>query len=286
VEIRFFEESSEGTLLWEAYGDFQPSDVHKQYAICFRTPQYRDLEINSPVRVYIQLRCPSKDTISTPRPFDYIPLQTDAELLKRKRQKLAENNSQRLSQYFEEAGGLIKRSRVASFPPIQSGSGGGLSQHQPIPQTATIKLERQASPDYYAYSAIGFSGGGLQGSNPPLASNNPNPSQMQQLAAAQAQQQQLHSSSPNPQQQQQHYFQHTHHPSIGLHGTLHPQQQQLTGMDPSNANMSAEDLGNISLPNLSDVNLSLLENHLSENLSTNLILIDPDVQALGMPGTR
>jgi len=42
-----------------------------------------------------------------------------------------------------------------------------------------------------------------------------------------------------------------------------------------------DDFGNISLPNLSDVNLSLLENHLSENFNSNLVL-DADVQALGM----
>lgn len=32
----------------------------------------------------------------------------DAEVMKRKRQKLAENNSQRLVQYFNEPAGLIK----------------------------------------------------------------------------------------------------------------------------------------------------------------------------------
>lgn len=34
------------------------------------------MQITSPAHVYIQLRCPSKDTTSAPRPFQYIPLLT------------------------------------------------------------------------------------------------------------------------------------------------------------------------------------------------------------------
>ena len=34
------------------------------------------IQIDSPRRVQVQLRCPSKDTVSLPRPFDYIPLHT------------------------------------------------------------------------------------------------------------------------------------------------------------------------------------------------------------------
>ena len=37
VKIRFFD--PEGN--WEDYGDFQESDVHKQYAISFKTPKYK-----------------------------------------------------------------------------------------------------------------------------------------------------------------------------------------------------------------------------------------------------
>lgn len=101
IEVRFYEENEEtGAVVWESFGDFQPSDVHKQYAISFRTPQYHNLEVSiyitcyhtpvtmttnkfylpkqitSPARVFIQLRCPSKDTTSAARPFQYIPLLT------------------------------------------------------------------------------------------------------------------------------------------------------------------------------------------------------------------
>ena len=46
IQVRFYEESSDGTLEWEAYGDFQPSDVHKQVAIAFKTPRYKTLEVS------------------------------------------------------------------------------------------------------------------------------------------------------------------------------------------------------------------------------------------------
>ena len=44
VQVRFFEETN-GQLVWEGFGDFQPSDVHKQYGICFRTPRYKNIEV-------------------------------------------------------------------------------------------------------------------------------------------------------------------------------------------------------------------------------------------------
>ena len=44
IQVRFFEEKND-MVLWEGFGDFQPSDVHKQYGICFRTPRYKDIEV-------------------------------------------------------------------------------------------------------------------------------------------------------------------------------------------------------------------------------------------------
>jgi len=74
IQVRFFEEQQDGQVLWEAFGDFQPSDVHKQYGICFRTPRYKNLEIEQPVRVQLQLRRPSDGAVSESRPFEFIPL--------------------------------------------------------------------------------------------------------------------------------------------------------------------------------------------------------------------
>lgn len=53
IEIRFFEEddAGNGNLVWEAYGDFSENNVHHQYGISFRTPPYRNLNIDSDVEV-------------------------------------------------------------------------------------------------------------------------------------------------------------------------------------------------------------------------------------------
>lgn len=51
--MRFFEEK-DGQTVWEAYGEFQHTDVHKQTAINFRTPRYRTLDIEQPVKVCIR----------------------------------------------------------------------------------------------------------------------------------------------------------------------------------------------------------------------------------------
>ena len=44
IQVRFIQEV-EGKIVWEGFGDFQPSDVHKQYGIAFRTPRYKDIEV-------------------------------------------------------------------------------------------------------------------------------------------------------------------------------------------------------------------------------------------------
>lgn len=50
IAVRFFE-VEQGTLQWEAYGDFQHSNVHKQVAISFRTPKYKSQEVTESIKV-------------------------------------------------------------------------------------------------------------------------------------------------------------------------------------------------------------------------------------------
>jgi hypothetical protein len=73
IQIHFFEEQ-DGNIVWEGFGDFQPTHVHKQVAISFRTPRYKSLEMEAPVKVHIQLRRPSDGATSEPLPFEYLPL--------------------------------------------------------------------------------------------------------------------------------------------------------------------------------------------------------------------
>lgn len=71
--MRFFEKKDD-RVTWEAFADFQPSQVHKQTAMHFRAPRYHTLDVTEPVRVFIQLRRPSDGATSEPLPFEYLPL--------------------------------------------------------------------------------------------------------------------------------------------------------------------------------------------------------------------
>ncbi|CAG9859358.1 unnamed protein product [Phyllotreta striolata] len=73
IKIRFYELDDEDRVVWQDWGRFNDLDVHHQYAIVFRTPKYRDEDILSPVRVYIELVRPTDGARSEPRDFRYIP---------------------------------------------------------------------------------------------------------------------------------------------------------------------------------------------------------------------
>uniref|UniRef100_H3A0A0 Nuclear factor NF-kappa-B p105 subunit n=1 Tax=Latimeria chalumnae TaxID=7897 RepID=H3A0A0_LATCH len=92
IQIRFYEEDENGGF-WEGFGDFSPTDVHRQFAIVFRTPKYRDINITKPVSVFVQLRRKSDNETSEPKPFQYYPEIKDKEEVQRKRQKLMPNFS-------------------------------------------------------------------------------------------------------------------------------------------------------------------------------------------------
>ncbi|MFT7805948.1 nuclear factor NF-kappa-B p100 subunit-like isoform X2 [Arapaima gigas] len=85
IEIRFFEEDKDGG--WEDFGDFSPTDVHKQYAIVFKTPKYHTLDIERPVTVFLQLKRKKGDDCSEPKQFTYVPYNQDKEEVQRKKQK-------------------------------------------------------------------------------------------------------------------------------------------------------------------------------------------------------
>lgn len=51
IRIRFFETNDDGDVVWEADAAFQSQDVYKQMAIVFRTPRYRNPEIQHGVQV-------------------------------------------------------------------------------------------------------------------------------------------------------------------------------------------------------------------------------------------
>lgn len=51
IKIRFFETNDDGNEVWEAFAEFQPSDVHKQCAIPFTAPRYRNADCQQHVTV-------------------------------------------------------------------------------------------------------------------------------------------------------------------------------------------------------------------------------------------
>uniref|UniRef100_A0A4W5PE92 Nuclear factor kappa B subunit 1 n=1 Tax=Hucho hucho TaxID=62062 RepID=A0A4W5PE92_9TELE len=90
IQVRFYEDDEAG-LTWEAFGDFSPTDVHRQFAIVFKTPKYRDLNLQKPTSVFVQLKRKSDNETSEPKPFTYHPQIIDKEEVQRKRQKTLPN---------------------------------------------------------------------------------------------------------------------------------------------------------------------------------------------------
>nr|XP_020494025.1 LOW QUALITY PROTEIN: nuclear factor NF-kappa-B p105 subunit [Labrus bergylta] len=90
IQVRFYEEDDNGPT-WEALGDFSPTDVHRQFAIVFKTPKYRDQNLQKPTSVFVQLKRKSDNETSEPKPFTYHPQIIDKEEVQRKRQKTLPN---------------------------------------------------------------------------------------------------------------------------------------------------------------------------------------------------
>ncbi|XP_068182712.1 nuclear factor NF-kappa-B p100 subunit isoform X2 [Antennarius striatus] len=152
IEIRFYEEEEEGG--WEAFGDFSPTDVHKQYAIVFKTPPYHSAEIEQPVTVFLQLKRKKAGDSSTPKQFTYIPQVEDKEEVMRKKQKP-------LPHYEPWRGG-----RGGGGGAFGGGGGGGAGGGEGFQFN---QLMNRAGGVFFSGGFTGFSGGGgaqMSGSAP------------------------------------------------------------------------------------------------------------------------
>uniref|UniRef100_A0A3Q4AM93 RHD domain-containing protein n=1 Tax=Mola mola TaxID=94237 RepID=A0A3Q4AM93_MOLML len=116
IQVRFYEEEESG-LTWEALGDFSPTDVHRQFAIVFKTPKYRDQNLQKPTSVFVQLKRKSDNETSEPKPFTYHPQIIDKEEVQRKRQKTLPN----FQDFSGHGGGGLYR----GGGPAAGGAGGG-----------------------------------------------------------------------------------------------------------------------------------------------------------------
>lgn len=86
IKVKFYELDENGAEVWCDWGNFTEIDVHHQYAIALTTPPYRNVDITSPVDVFIQLYRPSDEDCSEPMPFKYKPRDN---MNPRKRQRVA-----------------------------------------------------------------------------------------------------------------------------------------------------------------------------------------------------
>uniref|UniRef100_A0A8C7WSX0 Nuclear factor of kappa light polypeptide gene enhancer in B-cells 2 (p49/p100) n=1 Tax=Oryzias sinensis TaxID=183150 RepID=A0A8C7WSX0_9TELE len=126
IEIRFYEEDDEGG--WEAFGDFSPTDVHKQYAIVFKTPPYHSTEIQRSVTVFLQLRRKKAGDSSDPKQFTYIPQVQDKEEVLRKKQKPLP--------HYESWRGGGRGGGAGGFGGGASGGGGAATLNNRVSQSA------------------------------------------------------------------------------------------------------------------------------------------------------
>uniref|UniRef100_A0AAY4E3M3 RHD domain-containing protein n=1 Tax=Denticeps clupeoides TaxID=299321 RepID=A0AAY4E3M3_9TELE len=129
IQVRFYEEDDNG-VTWEAFGDFSPTDVHRQFAIVFKTPKYRDQNLQKPISVCVQLKRKSDNETSEPKPFTYHPQIIDKEEVQRKRQKTLPN--------FPDCGGAGGGGSMYRGGGGGSTMGGGPGTGGPGDQTLSI----------------------------------------------------------------------------------------------------------------------------------------------------
>ncbi|GAB1598423.1 nuclear factor NF-kappa-B p105 subunit-like isoform X2 [Argonauta hians] len=72
-----FSENENSPEQWRALADFGTTDIHKQYAIVFKTPPYHNVHISKPIQVNIRLEKPSNNEMSDAIIFTYYPKGSD-----------------------------------------------------------------------------------------------------------------------------------------------------------------------------------------------------------------
>lgn len=90
IVVRFYEETECGECLWEDFADFSTNDIHRQYAIVFRTPPYKDTMITRPKEVKMQLKRNNEPETSDSIPFIYMPEDPDPDRIMEKRKRKAD----------------------------------------------------------------------------------------------------------------------------------------------------------------------------------------------------
>eukprot|EP00092_Neocalanus_flemingeri_P025850 GFUD01028017.1.p1 GENE.GFUD01028017.1~~GFUD01028017.1.p1 ORF type:complete len:699 (+),score=220.26 GFUD01028017.1:91-2187(+) len=92
IKVKFYDPDSN----WEEWGDFQASDVHKQYAISLKTPRYNDQNISETKRIFLELVKPSDDSRSDPQEFFFLPMESKGKGFKRDKDSVGTLDSGKL----------------------------------------------------------------------------------------------------------------------------------------------------------------------------------------------
>ena len=90
IKVKFYEVDKDDNVIWDAEGRFSELDVHHQYAIVFKTPPYKDLNITKTKEVYLKLERPSDGEVSNTLTFRYKP---SDKILNRKRRRMSSSSS-------------------------------------------------------------------------------------------------------------------------------------------------------------------------------------------------
>lgn len=145
IQVRFYEETDEDGIVWEKYGSFGQQDVHRQVAIVFKTPEYRNQNITTPVNVMVQLRRPSDDEISESKAFQFVPNEQDPDCVRRKK----ESKKMKFDTFLKDI------DVPSNFQPYNDGT---MSPRQQIRERIIRKKARynnspdQSGPSQYEYN--------------------------------------------------------------------------------------------------------------------------------------
>lgn len=143
IEV-WFEEERDGQTVWKERAELLPNGVHKQVAICFRTPRYRDpVMADVPVDVHLLLRRPSDGALSEPRAFTLHPNERDPEAIERKKRKIGEGYFDR---YFQESVLLGASAGRSPVPEAMVAATAMQQQQHPMMQQAGAPTMAQLTP--------------------------------------------------------------------------------------------------------------------------------------------
>jgi len=94
IKVKFYDPDPNSH--WEEWGDFQATNVHKQYAITLKTPRYDNQNLTEIKKVFIELVKPSDDSRSDPMDFYFLPLDNQGKGLKRGKDSVGNLDSGKL----------------------------------------------------------------------------------------------------------------------------------------------------------------------------------------------